>query len=142
MSIIDEVIGQSPISDKHAIVHMPSSCCAEEALQYLNFYHYFQLENDQIKSYIEETNALYSLFSYFNNSGVFHRFYLYDTKKFAGCYNPIIVYDGENASEKFKTSVLLTYVDKGEYKGTRREFLSSDPNAIDIKSNKTRATLE
>ena len=142
MSIIDEVIGQSPISDKHAIVHMPSSCCAEEALQYLNFYHYFQLENDQIKSYIEETNALYSLFSYFNNSGVFHRFYLYDPKKFAGCYNPIIVYDGKNASEKFKTSVLLTYVDKGEYKGTRREFLSSDPNAIDIKSNKTRATLE
>ena len=142
MSIIDEVIAQSPISDKHAVAHMPSSCCSEEALQYISFYQYFQLENDQIKSYIDEANRLYSFFSYFYNSGVFHRFYLYDPKKFAGCYNSIIVYDGENASDKFKTSVLLTYVDKGEYKGTKREFLSSDSNAIDIKSNKTRATLE
>jgi hypothetical protein len=134
--IIADVIAKSPLSDKY-IGGIETSCCMTEADQYINFYQYFQLENDKIKSYIDEANNLYPLLNYFYNSGSYHRFYLYNKDKFAGCYNSIIVYDEKNASQKFLKSVFNTYVDKGFYKGTLRDFVGNNENAIDVKTGMT-----
>ena len=138
--IIAEVIGQSPLSD---IYHMgvETSCCDEEADQYIDFYQYIRLKNDKIKNYIDESNELYSLLKYFYNSGSYHRFYLYSKEKFAGCYNSIIVYDGKYASEKFIKSIFETYVDTGMYKGTLRDFVGQEENSVDVKTGLTRSEI-
>jgi len=138
--IIVDVIAKSPLSDKY-IGGIETSCCAEEADQYIDFYQYFQLENNKIKEYIDESNEIYSLLKYFYNSGSYHRFYLYSKDKFAGCYNSIIVYDEKYASEKFIKSVFETYVDTGIYKGTLRDFVGQEEKSIDVKTGLTRSEI-
>ena len=139
--IIADVIAKSPLSDKY-VGQVETSCCSEEATEYIGFYQYIQLENDKIETYMNETNKIYKLLTYFYNSGCYHRFYLYNKDKFAGCYNTIIVYDGKTASEKFIKSVFMTYVNTGIYTGTLRDFVDNTENAIDIKTGMTKKEIK
>ena len=141
-SIIKDVISKSPLSDKY-LGGIESSCCSEEADQYINFYQYIELESSvKIKNFIEESNSLYKKLELFYSSGVFHRLYLYDKDKFTGINNNIIAYDGKNASKKFINSIFLNYVDKGEYAGTLRDYVGQGESSIDIKSGLTKQQIE
>lgn len=67
----------------------------------------------------------------------FLRCVVYDKNWFVGVHNPIIVYNGKDASERFIQSIFINYVDEGVYRGTRRDFVLSMDGLKDIKSDKT-----
>jgi len=141
-NIIEDVISKSPLSDKY-LGSLETSCCSEEADQYIDFYQYFKVQNNnKIQNYIDESNSLYKKLKLFYNSGVFHRLYLYDKNRFVGINNNIIVYDGKNASDAFIKSIFTIYVDSGNYIGTSRDYVGQGDMSIDIKSGLSKKEIE
>lgn len=141
-SIIEDVISKSPLSDKY-LGGIESSCCSEEADQYIDFYQYINLQsNNKIQNYIDESNSLYNKLKLFYTSGVFHRLYLCDENRFTGIHNTIIVYDGKNCSDNFLKSIFVNYVETGIYAGTLRDYVGQGEDSIDIKSGLSKNEIE
>ena len=131
---VKNVISNSQLSDSF-IGHVESSCCTEEAEQYLNYYFYIETESTYpIKKEIDESNIIYDYTKYFINTGSIHKCLFYDKYKFDGIYNNPIIDDEKNTSQNIINKVFEFFVDKGIYKGTQREYIGN----VDIKSGLTR----
>ena len=139
--IINNVISKSPLSDKY-LGALETSCCSEEAEQYIDFYQFIRLQDDKIQNFIDESNSLAGKLKIFYNSGVFNKLDLFDKNRFIGINNNIIVYNGKNCSDKFIKSIFINYVDKGHYSGTLRDYVGDGNNSIDIKSGLTKQEIE
>ena len=131
---VKEVIAKSPLSDQFQGI-LESSCCTEDALQYLNYYFYISINSNlPVKLNIDESNQIFNYKKYFVSIGSIHKFVLYDKYKFDGIYNNPIVDDEINTPESIIKAVFEIFVDSGIYAGTPREYIGN----YDIKSHKTR----
>lgn len=141
--IINDIISRSPLSDKLGGL-IERSCCSQEVSTYLDFYQYLELfdENSKILDYINESKDLNKLLETKLINSNFHRFKLYDENKFVGNENKIIVYDGNDISDKFIKSVFINYVNEGVYKGTTRDYVEEYRGIKDVKTGKTLEEIE
>lgn len=127
---VKEVIQKSPISDS-IIGPLETSCCMEDATNYLNYYYYIETQyNFPIKKYIDESKQISIYQKYFVNIGSIHKFLFLDKNKFCGIYNSAIVDNEVDTSEDLINSVFKVFVDTGPYAGNLREYVGN----IDIKS--------
>lgn len=137
--LIQDVIGKKSLETLDITGGLERSCCPQEIETYIDFYQYFQMvdENTNIMKYIHEAKKLDNMLRLKIISGSFLRCVVYDKNWFVGVHNPIIVYNGKDASERFIQSIFINYVDEGVYRGTRRDFVLSMDGLKDIKSDKT-----
>ncbi len=135
---IFEVITRSPLSDIYVGI-LETSCCTEEAIQYISFYLYFELEsNSNIRDNINEANLLYGYLKYFISIGSIHKCVLYDPTRFCGIHNYAIVDDEKNVSDNLMKALFDIYVDSGIYAGTLRDYIGTVENQIDAKTGRSR----
>jgi len=137
-NIVKDIIKKSTITDQY-IGFVEISCCLENAESYLDYYYYIESKTN-IKKFIDESNILYDNIYYFINSGSIHKFKLYNTEHFNGIYNNIIA-DDLNSSETVIKAVFEYFVDKGNYIGTRREYIGDLNNPIDFKTGLTKKEI-
>ena len=135
---VNDVIEKAQITDIYSGL-IETSCCTENAEQYLNYYYYISLESEYpIKKDIDESIFIFNYYKYFINIGSIHKFILYDKDRFSGIYNGAIVDDEKNSSQNLMKAVFEIYVDTGIYKGQLREYIGNTDNQIDVKSGMTR----
>ena len=133
---VADVIANSAPSDQYSEVQ--TSCCTEDAKQFLNYYFYIETESSYpVKQNIDQSILIYPYTKYFINFGAIHKFFQYDKYKFDGIYNEIIVDNEVNTPESIIKAVFEVFVDKGFYAGTMREYIGK----IDIKSGLTREEI-
>ena len=140
-NIINDVIGKSQLTNTYSGL-LESSCCSEDALQYIDYYLFIELEsNYPIKKLINESLKIINFTKYFITVGSIHKFELVDKNKFDGIYNPIIVDDEIHSSESLIKSVFEFFVDTGIFAGLMREYVGSIDNLVDIKSGLTKKEI-
>jgi len=139
--IVYKYISSNPLSDTYSGL-LESSCCAEEADIYNDYYYSIKLETEeQLSSIIEESNKIFGYLKYFISGGSTHKFEMYDKNRFDGTTNVIIVDDEINTSEKLIKLVFENYVDSGFYVGTLRQYSGYGDNIIDIKTGMTKREI-
>ena len=137
-NVVKDVIEKSQITDMYSGL-VETSCCSENAEQFLDYYYYIATESDYpIKKNIDESKFIFNYYKYFINIGSIHKFILYDKNKFSGIYNTAIVDDEVNTSQNLMRSVFDIYVDTGIYKGTQREYIGNIDSQIDVKTGISR----
>jgi len=139
--IVKDVIGKSQLTNTYSGV-LESSCCTEDAIQYIDYYLFIELEsNYPIKKLINESLKIIDFTKYFITVGSIHKFILVDKNKFDGIYNPIIVDDEIHSSESLIKSVFEFFVDTGIFAGLMREYVGSIDSLVDIKSGLTKKEI-
>ena len=135
-NIIDDLIGKSELSDKLPSL-LERSCCSQEISTYIDFHQYFQIfdENTKIFDYIDESKKLNNLHKFKLNNYCYHRIKLFNENIKTNNDNYPSVYNGKDASENFKKSIFLYYVDEGIYKGTLRDYVE-EYKGLDNKKSK------
>jgi len=140
-NIIKDVIEKSQLTDTYSGL-IESSCCTEDALQYIDYYLFIELESSYpIKKLINESLKIINFTKYFISIGSIHKFELVDKNKFDGIYNTIIVDDEIHTSESLIKSVFEFFVDTGIFTGLMREYVGSIDNLVDIKSGLTKKEI-
>jgi hypothetical protein len=137
-NVVKDVIEKAQITDIYSGL-VETSCCTENADQFLNYYYYIATESEYpIKKDIDESILIFNYYKYFINIGSIHKFLLYDKNKFSGIYNTAIVDNETNTSQYLMRSVFDIYVDTGIYKGTPREYIGNIDTQIDVKTGISR----
>jgi hypothetical protein len=140
-AIVYKYISSNPLSDTYSGL-LESSCCAEEADIYNDYYYSIKLESEEaLSNIIEESNTIYGYLKYFISGGSTHKFEMYDKNRFDGTTNVIIVDDEINTSQKLIKLVFENYVDTGFYVGTLRQYSGYGNNIIDIKTGMTKTEI-
>ena len=133
---VADVIANSAPSDPYSEIQ--TSCCTEDAIQFLNYYFYIETESSYpVKKNIDQSVFIYPYTKYFINFGAIHKFFQYDKYKFDGIYNEIIVDNEVDTPESIIKAVFEVFVSEGFYAGTMREYVGK----IDIKSGLTREEI-
>ena len=139
--IIRNVISNSNLTEPY--VGLPGlSCCLESAEDYTNYYTYIELNSSEnILGLIEESNVLFGYSKLLLNYGVFSRIYFENKYKMINIFNNFDVDDVANTDEHIIKLMFETYVDNGDYKGTRRDYIGTGDNIYDLKSGKTKKEI-
>lgn len=117
-------------------------CCMEQGDEYINYYNYIQLHSDvNILDLISETNLLFEYSKLFINYGVFDRVYFMDPTRMINIYYDYNLDNVTDTSEEIIKIMFETYVDEGEFSGTRREYIGTGKNLYDLKSGKSKQEI-
>ena len=136
---VKTVIETQPLND---YTLLENSCCTEYADSYINYYFFIESYSSiPLRKIINESIDIYKYRKYFIKSGLIHRFILYDKNKFDGIYNNPIVDDDIHTSESIIKGMFENFVDTGFYAGTRREYVNTINDFIDIKSGLTKKEI-
>ena len=141
--IIQDIISKAPLSDRLGGL-IEKSCCSQDVSTYIDFFQYFQLFNEktQIFNYIEESKKLNEKIDYKLINCSYHRFKFYHDDKSISNNNTIVIYDGKTASDDFKKSIFIQYVNEGLYKGTPRDYVEEFSGIKDVKTGKSLDDIE
>ena len=124
INIINNIIAQSPISDKTPS-YLEKSCCLEDCSSYIDFFEYFQQFDPETKiyDYLDESKQLNQLLKIKLFSYSYHRYKIISPNWKISILNYPVVYDGVHTTPNFTISVFKHYVDEGVYKGTPRNYI-------------------
>ena len=117
-------------------------CCMEQGDEYIGYYNYIQLHSDtNILDLISETNLLFEYSKLFINYGVFDRVYFCDPNKMSDIYYDYNLDEVVGTSQDIIKLMFETFVDEGEFAGTRREYIGNGDNLYDLKSGQKKSEI-